>query len=146
MSEPSGLWLRIAPDPSRLYLRFLIAAHLLALIGGLTAALPRPVQLVLVLSIVGSWIFQLRGMRLDRNENRPWIVYGEQDGWSFRIGSGEPVWAELLASSVATRWITILHFKTQKNRFQSFAILPDSLDTENYRKLQMILKISEKKL
>lgn len=142
MSEPSGLWLRISPDSSRLYSRFLLAAHVLALIGSLTAAVPRLVQWVLALSIAGSLIFQVRKIRLDRNENRPSIVYAEQDGWSLWIGSGEPVRIELLASTVATRWITILHFKTEKNRFQSFVISPDSLDSEDYRRLQMILKIT----
>lgn len=142
MSEPSGLWLRISPDPSRLYIGFLIAAHLLALIGSLAAGLPVSVRAVLVIAVVGSGIFHLRRVRLDRTENRPLIIYGEQEGWSFQIGAGPRVIAELLASSVATRWITILHFQTEQSRFQSFVILRDSLDCEDYRRLRMVLKIT----
>ncbi|MCI0667158.1 MAG: hypothetical protein L0Y38_06905 [Methylococcaceae bacterium] len=144
MSEPSGLWLRISPDSSRLYLGFLTAAHVLALIGSLAAGVPGLFKTVLVIAIVGSCYIQLRRARLDRNETRPLIVYGEQDGWSFRIGAGPPVHADLLASSVAIRWITILHFRTAEKRIQSFVIPRDSVSPEEYRRLRMILKIAGK--
>ncbi|MGH8551183.1 MAG: protein YgfX [Methylococcales bacterium] len=144
MSESSGLWLRISADPSRRVLGFLIAAHLLGLIGSLAAGLPTPVRAALALAVVCSGFFHFRKYRLNRSEARPLIVYGEQDGWSFQIGAGPRVHAELLASSVATRWITILHFRTMEKGFQTFLIVPDSLDSEDYRRLRMILKISEK--
>lgn len=144
MSESSGLWLRISPDSARLYPGFLIAAHSLALIGSLASGLPVSVRAVLVIAVVGSGIFHLRRVRLDRTGNRPLIIYGEQEGWSFQIGAGPRINAELLASSVATRWITILHFRTTESRSQSFLIPPDSVDSEDYRRLRMILKISEK--
>lgn len=117
---------------------------MLALVGGLSAGLSVPVRVVLVIAIIASGIFHLRKIAQDRTRKRPLIVYGEQDGWSFRIGESAPVKAELLSSSVSSRWLTVLHFRTPESRFQSFLILPDSLNAENYRRLRMILKIAEK--
>lgn len=144
MSESSALWLQISPDWSRSYFGLLSAAHLLALIGGLTAGLAIPLRAALVAAVIASWIFHLRGSFFELTEKRPFIVYGEQDGWSFRIGKGPDLRSKLLASSISTRWITILHFRTELNRFQSFVIFPDSLNAEDYRKLRMILRVSEK--
>ncbi|MGH8553587.1 MAG: hypothetical protein ACRERS_09860, partial [Methylococcales bacterium] len=122
MSEASGLRLGISPDSTRFHLRILSVAHLLALLASLIASLPWPLRLSLVFSIIVSWIFQRRKFNLNSGENRASIAYTEQDGWSFWIDAGEPVRVELLASSIALRWITILHFKTDRHRFQSFVI------------------------
>ena len=145
MSESSGLWLRISPEPSRLFAGFLTLAHILALIGALITAVPMPVRGALVVAILGSWCFYWHKARVEGTSNRALILYGEQEGWRYQIGTKPLVKTDLLASSIATRWIVILHFRTAQNRFQTFVILPDSLDPSNHRRLRMILRICEKK-
>jgi hypothetical protein len=144
LSESSALWLQISPDRSWSYIALLTAAHLLASVGTLAAGVPTPVQGTLCVAIIASWIFHLRRYRCEHTENRAVIMYGEQEGWRVRIGEGSEIHAKLLGSSVSTRWITILHFRTGQKRFQSFVIFPDSLDAEDYRRLRMILRITEK--
>lgn len=144
MSVSSDLSIRISPNQSRLYLRFLSVAHLLALLGGLANGLSLPARLVLVLAVILSWVFYLHGVQVEGAKNRPFIVYGEQEGWAIQIGRHPPLKAELLGSSVSTRWMIILHFKRVGRVFRSFIILPDSVDAEDFRKIRMLLTLVEK--
>lgn len=98
----------------------------------------------MILAIIGSWLYYWYQDRSERGPNRPSIFYGEQEGWSFQIGAGPVVKAELLNSTIASRWIVILHFWTNKKRFQSFVLMRDSLDAHQYSRLRMILKICDK--
>ena len=98
-----------------------------------------------VLAIFVSGWFYGRKTHLQLTVNRPVIHYGDHTGWRFQIGAGTQICAELLPTSIATRWLVILHFRIPQKRFQSFVLFRDSLDPEDYRRLRMILKISEKK-
>ncbi|MGR9106554.1 MAG: protein YgfX [Gammaproteobacteria bacterium] len=112
------------------------------MIGSLASGLPTAIRAAFALAILASWYFYAQRLRHEQGDNRPLILYGEQEGWTFRIGDGPMVHATLLPSSVATRWLVVLHFKTEKNRFQSFVLFADTLDAEDYRRLRMILTIT----
>lgn len=62
-------------------------------------------------------------------------------GWLVRLGDGNKLQAELLATSLVSRWLVILHFKTESAGKQRLVVMGDAIDSNRLRKLKVLLKM-----
>jgi hypothetical protein len=69
---------------------------------------------------------------VDWNYDRAWLV---------RLNDGNSFKAELLPTSLVSRWLVILHFNTDIAGKQRVVVLGDAIDSDLLRKLKVLLKM-----
>ncbi|MEE9395406.1 MAG: protein YgfX [Methylococcales bacterium] len=128
--------LRICLKSSRMMLCAITIIHLLALVAGLDNGLALPVKAVLIITIITSFFY---GLEKNRREKR---IFGYGDsGWYVESKTGKSRSVSLMGSSVATPLFIFLHLKSEQSTPFSFLIFQDSVNTESYRRLRILLTI-----
>lgn len=121
--------------PSKILFTILLILHSGAIMCLSYAALPDYLKIVLVIICT----FSLATLILDSQKARKisWDCY---KGWCVHKLGGELMQVQLHHSSLRTRWLVILNFKTERvTEFLSFLIFPDTISPEIFRQLRVNL-------
>lgn len=69
------------------------------------------------------------------------LRYSDSRGWA--LGDGiKRLPISLLASTISTSWIVVLHYRPPQQSKQTLLILRDAVTTEEYRQLRVALRIA----
>ncbi len=127
---------------SRWLLSYLLIVHLLLLILLFLLDLGINFLLVFVAVITVSLIYH---WSFDLQRKRPNSVIGvdwSQDiGWRLRLQNGAKLKAVLSPTSLVSRWLVVLHFKTVGSGRHRVAIAGDAIDSNRLRRLKVLLKM-----
>lgn len=146
MFQKSNQSLLIEPKPSVSLLILLITLHLLAALAIALSAVPVWVICLLLIAVSASLSRTIRAQgQSSKNQIRK-IIYSAEKGWSLFLEDHDSEKAELLPSTVSTRFCLFMHFIDGKRKQHNFMITRDSLPFDTYRKLRVVLKINALKL
>ncbi len=130
--------LDLKPLPSRRLLIILLVVHLLAL-----SALTLPLMLawywrVIILFAIAfnAWLCLYKN-RFNCIKSACWRMGGD---FELELINGKKVRAILLAGSLVTEWLIILHLTCKNGRRREWLLLPDMIDSETYRRLSVRLR------
>ncbi len=70
------------------------------------------------------------------------VAHNDSEGWSVQFGGQGVQFVNLMGTSISTRILTILHFASSNSERQSVVLFKDSLDREDYRKLRVLMKVT----
>lgn len=116
-------------------LRYLVLVHGLALLSVMLLPVGVGLRLCMALLLVVSF------MHAWRRQQQPVRLVWRDTDWLIRCADREHK-AELLASSLLTAWLTLLHFKLDSGRRLCVLLLPDALDSDHFRRLRVRLRVS----
>jgi hypothetical protein len=142
MHQLSPSPVKINPGFSHWLAAYLLLAHFLATV--LVILLETGVLLTSVLTslVIASLIYYWRRDLLQlRPESVIGLDWSNKGGWTLRLKSGSSLKAELCPSSLVSRRLVILHFKTCASGRQRVAIPGDAIDSNLLRQLQVLLKM-----
>jgi len=134
--EPS---LSVELNPSKRLKQFLVIMHVLALASSIANALPITVKLALSTGTCIHLWFMIKRLKNERHK----IKQSEALGWEVSSGNDFKS-VQILNSTVITIFAIFLHF-TDNARKQSVLIVNDALSEDDYRRLIVRLKTTDKK-
>lgn len=135
-TEPT---LRVELKPSVRLKQLLVVMHALALASSIANALPIAVKLALLTGICVHLRFITKRVKNQRYS----IKQSEAFGWELSVGNGfEQI--QILDSTVITTFAIFLHFNRDAKK-RSVLIMNDALSEDDYRRLIVRLKTSDKK-
>ena len=124
---------------SRLFLYLLIINHTLATIACFSNGLAINYQLMTLFMVIMSASFYWR----DYKNFQPYdIRHNEAVGWQLAKIENDYQNIMVLPTTVLTAQFMVLHFRFQTGRKQALLIVNDALNTEDYRRLLVELKVS----
>ncbi len=135
-SEKSANSLHLVLKPSRLLIRGIAMAHILAGLCAVANPLPWWAKFLLLIAIGGSFRFTYRDFAIDPVTRGVVLHSGGSVEAMRRSGRLAAVLAE---GSVVTPWIVILNLRTDSTRI-AIPIGRDSLDAESFRRLRVGLR------
>lgn len=115
-----------------------ILMHGLAVIATAANTLPLLIKTIIFSTIVIHLCFYLHQIKHLKHHH---IHFSDADGWSIGLNENPSQAVTLIGSSLSTRWLILLHFKTEKHPSQSLLIGRDSLSTHDYQRLRLMLKL-----
>ncbi len=130
--------LDLNPRPSQRLLIILLVVHLLAL-----SSLTLPLMLawywrvIILFAIAFSAWSCLYKKHFKRIKKACWRMNGDLD---LELVNKKRLRATLLAGSIVTEWIVILHLASRTGHKYTWLILPDMIDCETYRRLCVRLR------
>ncbi len=118
---------------------YVLLAHLFAL-GLILLAVPQMYLLVflVVLSLIYYWRKELLHLGPKSVTSIDWSI---DRGWRLRLKDGSKLKGSLCPTSLISRYILILHFKTTDNDRHKVAITKDAVDYNQFRRLTVLLKM-----
>ncbi len=119
--------------------KLLYAIHTIAMVGVVISGIAWLYKTVLVITVLISlWIYIQRELKLKGLT----LQYAGSTGWemAFLEASFSPI--KVLASTVTTHYLIVLHYKTQKQKKGTILIAKDALINDEFRKLSVALKLS----
>jgi len=131
--------LSVELKPSKRLKQLLVIIHVLALAASIANALPIAVKLALSIGIFIHLRFMIKRLKSERHE----IKQSEALGWEISSGNDFKS-VQILNSTVITIFAIFLHF-TDHARKQSVLIVNDALTEDDYRRLIVRLKTTDKK-
>lgn len=135
-TEPT---LRVELKPSVRLKQLLVVMHALALASSIANALPIAVKLALLTGICAHLRFIFKRVKNQRYN----IKQSETFGWELSVGNDfEQI--QILDSTVITTFAIFLHFNRDAKK-RSLLIMNDALNEDDYRRLIVRLKTSDKK-
>jgi len=136
LSPPSAP-LSIVLEPSRRLRGFLIALHGLATLAALVNGLPLWGKIAALTLVACSARHHLRNVA-----HLPIVSLhaDAEQNWRLGLASGREMEARLLPGTVVSRWLIVLHLRDATGRFHALPVLPDSVDSESYRRLCVCLR------
>ncbi len=139
----SPLDLELTP-PSRYLLYYLIVLHGLAIVALLMPMhLPDAVRGLLLLAVTAGLLWQIYRYRCQwRITSR--LIWRTDGSWDYWSGERRMEEMQLLPSSYVTSWLIILHFRKPGTSRVTVVLLPDSLPKEQWHRLWIRLRYSEK--
>ena len=69
------------------------------------------------------------------------VDWSNDKGWRLRLKSGKKLKAELAPTSLVSRLLVVLHFKTEAEGRQRVAIAGDAIDANQLRRLKVLLQM-----
>ena len=119
--------------PSRTLAGAVAALHLLAGAAILAAALDWPYRAALLCTVAASLVLSLR--------RRQGAVLRCQDDGGLAIRRGDD-WApvRLLPDTLVWPWLAVLRYRIDERRATTLAVLPDSLEKDDFRRLRVWLR------
>ncbi|VAX14445.1 hypothetical protein MNBD_GAMMA24-2284 [hydrothermal vent metagenome] len=130
--------LDLKPRGSRHLLLILLVVHLLAVFAlFLPTTLPWYGRSIILLAIILSAWSSLYKARFKTIKSACWKRKGNFD---LELLNGKHRQADLLAGSLVTEWLIILHLACADGRKRKWLILPDMIDHETYRRLCVRLR------
>ena len=137
-TSPSEQLFILAPSQRLKHLLFTI--HGLALTASLLAAIPLPIKICLMTIVVASNFWHLQTLAQTHWQ----FKYSNFHGWQVFIAHQfKPI--EILASTVLTPLVVLIHFRTTKHQHYHVIVFNDSLPAPLYRQLIVALKINAAK-
>lgn len=133
--------LRIEPRPSRW-----LAAAILFVYGGavlmtLLVPLSRWLAVPTAVAIAGAgWRTFVDRVLMSRAQAIIAVVWRDDGRWELQTRDGRRLPVALLPDSYVHPWLTVLNFRGAARR-RSVVLLPDSLDSQCYRRLRVRLGI-----
>lgn len=117
---------------SKLERYFLLLGHSLALAAVWLSAIPLWGKCLISVGLAVSLCIS-RQPKLGKilYDGERWVLVGPRQ---------ERCQVQLLPSTWRSRWLTLLHFRSQNRRFLTIPIWRDSLSEDDYRRLQMVLR------
>jgi len=116
----------------------LLMVHMLAVSAlFLPTTLPLYWRSIILLSIVFSAWSSLYKIHFQTVKNACWKMKGD---FELELITGKYVKAHLLAGSLVTEWLIILHLVCSDGRKRKWLILPDMVERETYRRLCVRLR------
>lgn len=134
--------LAIQRKPSYWLAAILSLAHLAAAVVLWTLMLSLNIKLIITVALIISLIYYLRQDAL-LTANRAVIAFelSNEMQCTLTTRSGESIVCSILSSTFVAPYLTVLNLKTAEKLFMlSVAILPDSIDAEEFRQLRIWLK------
>ncbi|HEB87636.1 MAG TPA: hypothetical protein ENI68_11570 [Gammaproteobacteria bacterium] len=130
--------LDLKPRSSRRLFLILLTVHLLAVSAlFLPTTLPWYGRSMLLFAIILSAWSTLYKARFQTIKNACWKMNGD---FELELLNGKYVPAHLLAGSLVTEWLIILHLACTDNCKHQWLILPDMIERETYRRLCVRLR------
>ncbi len=130
--------LDLKPGFSRRLFIILLLVHLLAVSAlFLPLTLPWYWRSPVLLAIFFSAWFSLYKSHFNRIKNACWRMGGD---FELERVNGKKLRARLLAGSLVTEWLIILHLASRTGRKYTWLLLPDMIDSETYRRLSVRLR------
>jgi len=130
--------LHLQINPSQWKKRFIGILHLLALSAVLIASLADWIKALLILCLVlSNFIYSHRATG---HKNKMAVRYSDANGWQIDAGNGFEA-IQIRPSTVITPWLIVLHY-CLTNRKHYLPIFCDALNTADFRKLLVQLKVS----
>ena len=123
---------------SALLIRWLVVLHAIAIVAAFINALDLVYKVIITLMILVSLLIYLKR---EINFHGLLIRYSSGFGWEIAYSENNFYAIEILASTIITRYIIILHF-IHNNKKQTILICKDALFYDEFRKLMVALKIS----
>ncbi len=111
--------------------------HGVAVIAALLNTLLISYQFIIIFSIIINLILQIRAAN-----NSLSIVYNAISGWKIAYSTNDYYSISILSSTVMSPYFIVLHFYRQNKKKQTILICRDALNTDEFRKLLVALKIS----
>lgn len=65
---------------------------------------------------------------------------GETGAWKLWTATGDEIPADILPSTIVVPWLILLHFRDENRRFHAVPLMPDSLETDGFRRLTVRLR------
>jgi len=130
--------LDLNPHASTRLLILLLVVHLLALSSlVLPLTLPGYWRVIILFAIaISAWSCFYK-KNFNKIKKACWRINGDID---LERANGKRMRATLLADSIVTEWIVILHLASCTGRKYTWLILPDMIDRETYRRLCVRLR------
>jgi hypothetical protein len=113
--------------------------HTIAVVAVVISGIAWLYKTVFVITVLMSlWIYRQQELKLKGLT----LQYTESIGWemAFLETSFSPI--KVLASTVITHYLIVLHYKTQKQQKGTILIANDALINDKFRKLSVALKLS----
>ncbi|MDO8940100.1 MAG: hypothetical protein Q7U98_13160 [Methylicorpusculum sp.] len=130
--------LHLQINPSQWKKRFIRILHLLALSAVFLASLSIWIKALLILClVVSNFIYS---QRATGHKNKAAVRYSDANGWQIDVGSGFEL-IQICPSTVITPWLIVLHYSLA-NRKHYVPIFCDALETADFRKLLVLLKVN----
>ena len=126
-------------NQSPVLIKWLVLLHVTAIIAASLAALEPSYKIVIISMALLSLLFYLkRELRFHSLS----IVHSMASGWEISLSDNQFYPVKILASTVITPYLIVLHYKIQNKQKQTILICKDALIADDYRKLMVELKIS----
>ena len=131
--------LLLSIKPSRLLKQVLIALHLLVLFVCWLSAIPAIIKGLITILI----IYSLRQVFTGKTDISRccWLRNNSGGGWEIAEQEHNYQVISILPSTVITSWLTVIHYRTTDQVWQSLVVVRDSLSPDNYRQLIVKLKV-----
>ena len=123
---------------SGLLIRWLVVLHAIAIVAAFINALDLIYKIIITIMILVSLFIYLKR---EINFHGLSIRHSTEFGWEVAYSENNFYAIEIVASTVVTRYIIILHFVQNKEN-QTMLICRDALFYDEFRKLMVALKIS----
>ncbi len=124
--------------PSRYLFAYLLILHLLLFLAlAMPLAIPALLHVVLVSGVAGSFVWHLLRYLPQRQLRQQQRLVWQSDGnWQIESSHGQVSAAGLCPDSWLSAWLVILRLRLENGRRISIPILPDSLETDTFRRLR----------
>ncbi len=119
-------------------IKWLVVIHAIAIIAAFINALDLIYKVIITLMVLVSLLVYLKRQI---NFHDLLIRHSNEAGWEVAHLENNFYTIEVLASTILTRYIIVLHF-IQNNKKQTILICRDALSYDEFRKLMVALKIS----
>ena len=137
--------LRIRLTPSRLLAAVLILAHAAAIVVVVMVELPQWLKVVAIALLIAQCAVVVRRQALLRGANAATAIEITSDH-RINVESRSAGWCEyeVLGSSYVAPYLTVLNLRQSGTRVAKHVLLlPDSLNTDDFRKLRVWLRWKE---
>jgi toxin CptA len=134
--------LKIALRPSRMLTAILLIAHGAAIVLIVLVGLPPWLQVIAIGVLVASLAFYVRQTALLRSPDAVIAIeIASDDAFSIQTRRGDWLGCEVLGSTYVASFLTLLNLRElDKGAVRHAAILPDSTDAEDFRRLRVWLR------
>ena len=121
---------------------YLLITHLLAVVLVFLLELKLYFSLGIIALIFFSLIYNWRRyLQLMLPNAVVGVDWSFEKGWLLRLKNGNNLKAALSPTSIVSRWLVILHFKTDRGETHRVAMAGDAVESNRLRKLKVLLKM-----
>jgi hypothetical protein len=121
----------------------LIVLHLLGALAVALSGIPFWLICLLLIAASVSLFHTIHTQRQPSKRQVRKIIYSAGKGWRLFLEDHDLEKAELLPSTVSTRFCLFMHFRDGRKKQHNFMITRDAVPFDTYRQLRVILKINE---
>ncbi len=136
-STPYGEPLELIVRPSRLVLMLLCFMHTLAALVCAPLPMPLDYRIGLLLAIFGAFVWNLRTFMQRTPRRLHWSV---EEGWSLTDRQGVEHALKPLPEAYISNWLVVGYFKDEAGKRRTVMLAQDSVRSEGFRRLKVLLR------